>query len=89
RIAENYVLSTPPRSEHVAVQTPQIFRRDILEQALALTDEDVTDEAALVERLGIAVALFAGDERAFKVTTPLDFALATTLLSNRDDPCTA
>ena len=59
--------SCPRRTR--AVQTPQIFRRDILERALAPTDEDVTDEAALVEQLGIQVAIFAGDERAFKITT--------------------
>jgi 2-C-methyl-D-erythritol 4-phosphate cytidylyltransferase len=81
RIADSRVVATPSRAEHVAVQTPQIFRRDVLERALALTDDDVTDEAALVERLGIHVAVFEGDERAFKVTTPLDFALASTLLS--------
>lgn len=81
RVANSRVVGTPLREEHVAVQTPQVFRRDLLERALALTDEDVTDEAALVERLGIQVATFAGDERAFKVTTPLDFALARTLLT--------
>jgi 2-C-methyl-D-erythritol 4-phosphate cytidylyltransferase len=81
RIAEARVIATPPRAEHVAVQTPQIFRRDLLERALALSDEDVTDEAALVEQLGVQVAVFSGDERAFKVTTPLDFALARTILS--------
>jgi 2-C-methyl-D-erythritol 4-phosphate cytidylyltransferase/2-C-methyl-D-erythritol 2,4-cyclodiphosphate synthase len=81
RVADSRVVDTPHRDEHVAVQTPQIFRRDLLERALALTDDDVTDEAALVERLGIHVATFPGDERAFKVTTPLDFALARTLLT--------
>ena len=81
RVADARVIGTPARAEHVAVQTPQIFRRDLLERALALTDEDVTDEAALVEQLGVSVAVFAGDERAFKVTTPLDLALARTLLS--------
>jgi 2-C-methyl-D-erythritol 4-phosphate cytidylyltransferase len=81
RVSASVVVGTPARSEHVAVQTPQVFRRDLLERALALTDEDVTDEAALVEQLGIAVAIFDGDERAFKVTTPLDFALARTVLS--------
>jgi 2-C-methyl-D-erythritol 4-phosphate cytidylyltransferase len=80
RIADSRVVATPPRAEHVAVQTPQVFRRDLLVRALALTDDDVTDEAALIERLGIAVAVFEGDERAFKVTTPLDFALARTLV---------
>jgi len=81
RVTDAWVVETPLRAEHVAVQTPQIFRRDLLERALALTDEDVTDEAALMEQLGVRVAVFEGDERAFKVTTPLDFALARTLLS--------
>jgi 2-C-methyl-D-erythritol 4-phosphate cytidylyltransferase len=81
RVADSRVVDTPARADHVAVQTPQIFRRDLLERALALTDEDVTDEAALVEQLGVSVAVFAGDERAFKVTTPLDLALARSLLS--------
>ena len=81
RVADARVVATPPRAEHVVVQTPQVFRRDLLERALALSDADVTDEAALVEQLGVSVAVFAGDERAFKVTTPLDFALACTLLS--------
>jgi 2-C-methyl-D-erythritol 4-phosphate cytidylyltransferase len=82
RVTDSLVVDTPARAEHVAVQTPQIFRRDLLQRALALTDEDVTDEAALVEQLGVRVAVFAGDERAFKVTTPLDLALARTLLSS-------
>jgi 2-C-methyl-D-erythritol 4-phosphate cytidylyltransferase len=81
RIADSRVVDTPARAEHMVVQTPQIFRRDLLERALALSNEDVTDEATLVERLGVSVAVFAGDERAFKVTTPLDFALARALLS--------
>jgi 2-C-methyl-D-erythritol 4-phosphate cytidylyltransferase len=80
RVSNASVLETPPRSDFVAVQTPQIFRRDVLERALAFDDRDVTDEAALVEQLGISVAVFEGEERAFKVTTPFDFALARTLL---------
>ena len=81
RVADSRVVDTPNRAEHVVVQTPQIFRRDVLERGLALTDADVTDEAALVEQLGVGVAVFEGDERAFKVTTPLDLALARALLA--------
>jgi 2-C-methyl-D-erythritol 4-phosphate cytidylyltransferase len=81
RVANSRVVATPNRTEHLIVQTPQIFRRDVLERALAINDEDVTDEGALVEQLGVSVAIFEGDERAFKVTTPLDLALARTLLS--------
>jgi 2-C-methyl-D-erythritol 4-phosphate cytidylyltransferase len=83
RVDAGRVVATPPRAEHVVVQTPQVFRRDLLERALTLSDADVTDEAALVELLGVSVAVFDGDERAFKVTTPLDFALARTVLSAR------
>jgi 2-C-methyl-D-erythritol 4-phosphate cytidylyltransferase len=81
RVADSHVVGTPVRAEHVAVQTPQVFRRDVLARALALSDDDVTDEAALAEQLGVHVAVFEGDERAFKVTTPLDLALVRTLLA--------
>lgn len=81
RVTDGRVLHTLTRAEHVAVQTPQLFRRDLLEQALALTDADVTDEASLVEQLGVPVATFPGDERAFKVTRPLDLLLARLLVS--------
>lgn len=80
RIAHSCIVGTLPRTEHVIVQTPQVFRRDLLERALALSDEDVTDEATLVEQLGVSVAVFPGDERAFKLTTALDFTLARALL---------
>ena len=80
RLDDNRVVETIARSQHAAVQTPQIFRRDILERALALSDDDVTDEAALVEQLGIQVATFPGDERAFKVTTPLDLLTARAVI---------
>jgi 2-C-methyl-D-erythritol 4-phosphate cytidylyltransferase len=80
RLSSGLVLETPTRAEYAVVQTPQIFRRDLLLQALASTDEDVTDEATLIERMGGAVATFEGDERAFKITTPLDLAIARALL---------
>jgi 2-C-methyl-D-erythritol 4-phosphate cytidylyltransferase len=83
RIADSRVVDTPLRSQHVAVQTPQVFHREVLLRALALTDDDVTDEAALAEQLGVAVAVFEGDEMAFKVTTPLDLALVRALLAPR------
>jgi 2-C-methyl-D-erythritol 4-phosphate cytidylyltransferase len=80
RVADRRVVATPSRADHLAVQTPQVFRRDLLLRALAATDDDATDEAALLEQLGIPVAVFDGDERAFKITTPHDFALARALL---------
>ena len=81
RVADGRVVHTLARADHVAVQTPQLFRRDLLERALALSDADATDEASLVEQLGVSVATFPGDERAFKVTRPLDWQLARLLVS--------
>jgi 2-C-methyl-D-erythritol 4-phosphate cytidylyltransferase len=86
RVAHSRVIGTPLRTEHVAVQTPQVFRRDVLGRALGLTDDDVTDEATLVEQLGISVAVFPGDEHAFKITTPLDFELARAIMTLRVAP---
>lgn len=74
------VIETLPRAELVAVQTPQVFRRDVLTAALAATDDDVTDEAALVERLGITVRVYAGELMNRKLTTPEDLASALTML---------
>jgi 2-C-methyl-D-erythritol 4-phosphate cytidylyltransferase len=86
RVVDSRVVSTPVRAEHQAVQTPQVFRRDLLTRALALTDDEVTDEATLVERLGVSVAVFEGDDRAIKITTPLDFAFARAILSEGTTP---
>ena len=80
QVSNGVVAGTLHRDSHAAVQTPQVFRRDLLMRALALTDEDVTDEATLVERLGVHVATFAGEESNFKVTTPIDLALARVML---------
>jgi 2-C-methyl-D-erythritol 4-phosphate cytidylyltransferase len=80
RVTNGHVESTLARADHVVVQTPQVFRRDILVRALDSSDEEVTDEATLVERLGVRVVTFPGDERNFKVTTPLDLELARLLL---------
>lgn len=68
------------RSRLLAMQTPQGFRRDILVRAhAAASGGDATDDAALVEAIGGRVVAVRGDERAFKVTVPLDLALAEAL----------
>lgn len=65
------------RSRLLAMQTPQGFRRDVLVAAHAAgAGLDATDDAALVEALGHRVLAVRGDERAFKVTVPLDLELA-------------
>jgi 2-C-methyl-D-erythritol 4-phosphate cytidylyltransferase/2-C-methyl-D-erythritol 2,4-cyclodiphosphate synthase len=67
------IRETLPRNEIFLAQTPQGFRRDVLEQALSAADDmAVTDEAMLVERAGIPVHIVEGDARNVKITTPED-----------------
>ena len=73
------ITSTIPRERIVLAQTPQGFRCGILRRAVEAADADGfagTDEASLVERLGIEVAVVAGSPRNFKITQPGDLALA-------------
>jgi 2-C-methyl-D-erythritol 4-phosphate cytidylyltransferase len=77
------VVETPPREELWTVQTPQCFRRDLVLAALAATDDDATDEAALVERIGGIVRVFEGESACFKITTPDDLEIARALLAVR------
>lgn len=69
--------ATIPRDSVFLAQTPQAFRRDVLARALSEgTLVDATDEAMLVERLGLPVHVVAGDPRNVKITTPQDLAAA-------------
>ncbi len=81
------VVGTVDRAPLRAIQTPQGFRRDVLDRAYASAVADgcldATDDAGLVERLGVAVAVVPGDEAAFKVTRPLDLVLADAVLTQR------
>jgi 2-C-methyl-D-erythritol 4-phosphate cytidylyltransferase len=74
------------RAQLAAMQTPQLFVRELLEEAhrLALRDRfEATDEAALVERAGHPVQIVPGDPENLKVTTSLDLAVAETVLARR------
>ena len=65
------------RSRLRAVQTPQCFRVPLLRRAFELPyDPAFTDEATLVERLGVDVHLVEGEEHNIKVTTPFDLKVA-------------
>ncbi len=73
------ITSTIPRERIVLAQTPQGFRCGLFRRAVAAADADGfagTDEASLVERLGIEVAVVPGSPRNFKITQPGDLALA-------------
>ena len=76
---------TVDRAGLVAVQTPQGFAFDVLDRAHAHADE-ATDDAGLVERLGVEVHLVAGDARNLKITEPEDLALAEALMGTTPLP---
>jgi 2-C-methyl-D-erythritol 4-phosphate cytidylyltransferase len=83
---DRLVQRTLDRSRLWAIQTPQAFRREALERALAQPDDVVaaaTDDAGLVEALGGRVGIVEAPRENLKVTTPLDLALAERLLADR------
>ncbi|WP_329400056.1 2-C-methyl-D-erythritol 4-phosphate cytidylyltransferase [Streptomyces melanogenes] len=77
------VLATPDRARLRAVQTPQGFDHATLVRAHESVTGEVTDDASMVERLGLKVVVVPGHEEAFKVTRPLDLVLAEAVLARR------
>jgi 2-C-methyl-D-erythritol 4-phosphate cytidylyltransferase len=78
------VMGTPPRQNLRAVQTPQVFRFDIITSAYQQAEGDVTDDASLVEQAGYKVKLYMGSYDNIKITTPEDLALAEILWRKRE-----
>ena len=78
------VTDTPDRSGMWAIQTPQIFRFDVLKTAHEMTNEDVTDDASMVELVGGMVAVFTGSNDNIKLTTPEDIELASLIYDRRN-----
>lgn len=75
--AARRVVDTVDRSTLVAVQTPQGFRRSVLQQAhAAAADSHVTDDAGLIEAGGGTVVVVDGADESFKITHPWDLVLA-------------
>lgn len=81
---EGYATITPERAQLRCIQTPQGFRKDILDRAYAENNEFIaTDDAALVEAIGVPVKIISGDPGNFKITTPFDLSLASEILRSK------
>jgi 2-C-methyl-D-erythritol 4-phosphate cytidylyltransferase len=82
------VVGTPDRRNFWLVQTPQAFRyEDILTAHRRAVDEnweDLTDDALLLERMGVPVTVMEGLEENIKITTPHDLELARFILRRKD-----
>jgi len=81
---DRIVHQTPPRQNLWAVQTPQVFRFDIIARAYERAEDEVTDDASLVERSGHKVKLYTGSYDNIKITSPDDLALAEVLSKKRE-----
>ena len=83
---EGRVLRTLPRSALWAVQTPQVFRADVLRRALEVDDPVLaaaTDDASLVEAAGGSVRVVQAPAENIKVTSRLDLETAEAVLRTR------
>lgn len=84
--ADGIIQSTPDRKQLWAAQTPQGFDVKLLKKCHAegvSQGWEVTDDAALFEKCGIAVKIVPGEETNLKVTTPQDLAIAEFILKTR------
>jgi 2-C-methyl-D-erythritol 4-phosphate cytidylyltransferase/2-C-methyl-D-erythritol 2,4-cyclodiphosphate synthase len=81
RVEGGVAVAAVERAELGAAQTPQGFSRVDLDAAYAAADREFTDDAALMAAAGYPIAVVAGDERAFKITTPADLVRARALVA--------
>ncbi len=83
---DGWVTRTMDRSQLWLTQTPQAFRRGIIQEAYhrAYTEGVyATDDASLVERIGIRVRMIPGSYENIKITTPVDLAAGAVIIGNR------
>ncbi len=81
--SKGFVKDSPHRETVWLAQTPQIFDRRLLERAYRQKSRASTDDAQLVERLGIKVKLVKSIPENIKVTVPMDFEMAKIVLKER------
>ena len=87
QVQNGRIYATLERSQLWMIQTPQIFSFPLIQQAhsSSFTQEDVTDDATLLERMGHHVAVFPGSYTNIKITTQEDLLFATALLQGFEE----
>jgi len=84
---DRFVETTPCREKIWCIQTPQTFRRDVIVDAYKRAYEGGfmgTDDASLVERIGIKVKIIMGSYENIKITTPEDLFIAERIIKERE-----
>lgn len=83
---EGFVKETPKREDLWLVQTPQAFKKELILQAHQKREKEnrsVTDDAMLVEALGLKVKMIKGSYENIKITTPEDLEIGQGILKRR------
>ena len=85
QVQDGKVSATLDRSMLWSAQTPQIFAFSLIHQAhhLPIAQEQATDDATLLERLGYTVGVFQGSHLNIKITTPEDLIFAEAFLEKK------
>ena len=83
---DNRIVATADREGLWEAQTPQVFRKDILQRAYAAAQASARDDAALAEAIGVPVVVVRGDPRNVKITTRGDLALAEAVIDSLPKP---
>ena len=82
RVVEGESNEVIPRSKLRIVQTPQLFRADILRKAYSQEyNPRFTDDATVVESLGVKITLIEGERSNIKLTTPEDMVYAEAMIA--------
>ena len=81
----SYIVNTPDRAALRAVQTPQVFEKELYTFAINDADslDSVTDDCSLIEKMGGEVLIVDGSFENIKLTTPIDVLIAESILSKR------
>ena len=82
-VADHRIAAHPDRSRLWAAQTPQVVLRTAWLDAARMSDNDETDDAAMLSRLGLECAVVESDASNLKITRPVDLIVAETLLRER------
>ncbi len=88
KVSNFTVAGTPDRAELYAVQTPQVFKSELLKGALQRAIEkklEITDDSMALEDMGVSVHVTPGSRENIKITTPVDIAIAESILKMRGE----
>ncbi|MFH1782790.1 MAG: 2-C-methyl-D-erythritol 4-phosphate cytidylyltransferase [Candidatus Omnitrophota bacterium] len=84
-VKKDYIVNTPDRNDLWEAQTPQVFKRSLLENAYRRNSKktNATDDCMLVERIGIKPRMVLGSYSNIKITTKEDLKLAKLMICGR------